>query len=1288
MCPSTPPRKLMSLATGVLIGAVSCGVAGNAWSQGFRTYVYTELDGLRSSEVHGLVEDASGALWFACRSGVSRFDGHSWQPVDHPRVMMPLSHLTSGTDGSIYGACSAAGGRIVHWPADGEARALRAAPGDRDTPVLGIATQEVAAGTRVVLGTEGAGLLLFESGEWTCLGEEDGLSSHSVRFLAGRSDELLIGTPLGVDRLSADAKISPVELGALPEGQLFGVGIERMDGPSAALWVLGANWLARVENGRITHLDETLSAFEPPYLNWTQIQPDGIDTVYLAQGDAVWSYRVGSRELRRVGTREGLGAGGANRLLLDNDRNVWFASYRGVTRVPPPRFLNRDNNQGLLGTEVSALLEDPTGRVVLGHTHGLSFLEDGQVETLDFFATDPSTEAHARVNELCSDGQGGIWIAANHVGVGHLDSGNDLRWLPRSGGDAARASSVFVDSRGRVLVGTTSGLSIVEGGRWRQLATPGAPAELPVRRISEWDGHVVIATMSKGLWLEGPGGWAEVRAPSSRGVESAYVFAPADSHGLWVGTKAGLFTFDGEALQRCERPRLEVPVHSIVRDDRGRTWFGTNKGVTRWDGTGLTHYGVREGLAGQDLSRAAALCDSDGRLWFGTDGGVSTYQEAYDLHSSCPAPEISHLNANPPALGPGEEVKLSNDESDLIFTFRSISFIGDARVSYRCLLEGYDTNWVDLEPGTHQARYINLPPGRYQLRAQARNSTSPWSQETRSAEYVVAPPLWRTRTFLFCAALGILSVGAGLSALIGARRRSASLDELVIERTRELERSERRYQEIFRNSPAMLLLVEPEHGRILDANTVACDLLGVPAHEIHTRYLADLIGLEPHKALTLLQRTAASNERETENSFCSLGLKRLELSLAAYELGGRPVVQIILKDVTDNQRREEELRQAQKLRAVGQMAGGIAHDFNNLLTAILGCSEMASAQVDPRSTTAAYLRDIAATVKRGAGLVAQLLAFGRKQLLHPEVVNANEAIERCVGWIERLLGGEIELSLRLAGEEAWIEIDRDQLEQMLFHLVTNAREAMPGGGRLVLETAHGACKDDGDSLEEVRIVLSDTGSGMDGSTLEHIFDPFFSTKAGASGLGLSTVHGIVHQSGGRISVSSQPGEGTSVVVAFPRVASGQRKRLEVAPAREASVAPSAGFDPNQLTLLLVEDNETVRNLSARALRKNGFRLLEASDATSARGFLRSQTIDILLTDIVMPGQSGIELAQWAWQEHPGLPVIFMSGYDDGGLDLDACRGPTEFVRKPYSPRDLGGHVARVLAKRRALSKIS
>jgi PAS domain S-box-containing protein len=392
--------------------------------------------------------------------------------------------------------------------------------------------------------------------------------------------------------------------------------------------------------------------------------------------------------------------------------------------------------------------------------------------------------------------------------------------------------------------------------------------------------------------------------------------------------------------------------------------------------------------------------------------------------------------------------------------------------------------------------------------------------------------------------------------------------------------------------------------------------------------------------------------------------------------------ELFTEDITERRALEQQLRQAQKMEAIGRLAGGVAHDFNNLLMVISGYSEFLLDRLGPDPGVRGPAKEIAAAADRATSLTRQLLAFSRKQMLAPKVFDLNEVVTENLKMLTRLIGEDIDLVMVPEAQLGAVKADPGQIEQVIMNLAVNARDAMPDGGRLTIETSNITLDESFTRLhaplnpgDYVMLTISDTGTGMDAETQSHIFEPFFTTKGTkGTGLGLSMVYGIIKQSGGYVWVDSELAKGTSFKIYLPRFTEAE-ERMAVSPVANAAKGP------NVETILLVEDEENLRRLARQYLETQGYRVLEAADSAAAVHICSDEPgpIHLLLTDVIMPGLNGRQLAERIVALRPKVKVLYMSGYTENVIGHDGTIEPgVNLLQKPFSLPALKNKVREVL----------
>jgi two-component system, cell cycle sensor histidine kinase and response regulator CckA len=462
------------------------------------------------------------------------------------------------------------------------------------------------------------------------------------------------------------------------------------------------------------------------------------------------------------------------------------------------------------------------------------------------------------------------------------------------------------------------------------------------------------------------------------------------------------------------------------------------------------------------------------------------------------------------------------------------------------------------------------------------------------------------------------------------------------------------------------MFVADDARRIVDLNHAATELLGVPHDAAVGLRIDDLVADEDVHAMWEGFLHRGKWEAEVTLQRPDGAERRIEFVATAGVRPGRHLA--IARDLTHTKALEMQLRQAQKMEAVGRLAGGIAHDFNNLLTAISGYSEFLNDGLED-ATLRRHADEIRKAAARAASLTGQLLAFSRRQVLQPRVLDLNAVVSDMDMMLRRLIGEDIELVTFLDPDVGRVTADPTQVEQVIVNLAVNARDAMPNGGSVTIETSD-VHTEDGWVVE---LRMTDTGIGMTDLERQQLFDPFFTTKEGGTGLGLATVYGIVEQSGGTIEVESAPGLGSSFRIWLPRA--------DVPAEPAAAASDECGTRSGHETILLVEDETVVRRLVAEMLESSGYTVLQAADGPSALELLRRHSggLDLLVTDVVMPGMSGPEVAQAVTSMRPGTEVLYTSGYTDSQIDHHGVLEPgIAFLQKPFSWDDLTRKVRGVL----------
>ena len=1256
-----------SPARGALLALL---LSASASAQGLHVETLTPLDGMPGGLVGSMAQTEDGRLWFAARNQLSSWDGTVW------------THLTAGVDlepemsahwiaaRGMDVVCSSwrlRDGLLLHEEAGGwEELSLETITDEElDLPLGGL---EFVGDDRVVLALGEELLHLdLETRQWTRIAPPSGAAGE-IRQLELAGDELLLTRGRSIERLPAGTlelelvhdltgdRMDPLAIHAAPPG------------PSgrSRLWVAGRDSLGYYEDGRLYRLPVTLPGVwqEDPTLVWLEADRQG--NLFLTTRSTVLLLDGNTGQIRMLDREHGLAGLGATSTFSCRDGNVWICSQRGLTRIPPQRFMSWTARHGLPEDEVTAVEPLGDGRMVLGHHGALTIVHpDRSLSSQAIVPMGSSPGAMTRILELEADGEGGMWIAAAGSGLFHMDRELTVRAVPL---EAPFCNSVSQSPGGGLAVGTDIGVFLSTAETPEVLSPLGEL--ISVRRVEHLsDGTLLASLADEGLCTLEPGAteWKHLEDLEERNHRNLFDIHEDASGRVLVGSNQGLLELrDGRLRPASEVLDSDLPVYSILEESPDVHWFGTSSGVFR------THEGTHEqlhltsGLVGSEANRDALYRDAEGRIWIGTDGGLSIH---IGPHRVPPRPlevELTSFERGPVSHGE------PTNRRDLEAHFRVVTFGADRRVNYRAKLEGYDADWLPERPlKDGLLRYTNLPKGEYRLALQARPPEGSWGPVTYSEPLSISPPLFERPWFQgVLGVLGALAFSASVG-LVRFRRRSQDL-EVEVDRSQEaLEQSEIRYREIFQNNPAILLMLDPNTGQVLEANGAAVSYFGNSLEELRELDLAELtgVGFEDLKAGL---RTLADNHEW----ICRPGDEDplygvpIEIRASEFVLQGEPIVQATIYDIEQRQRLEQQLLEASRLRAVGELARGVAHDFNNLLTAILGHNELVDLDSEGNALIASHTGNIREAGERGAQLVQQLLAFARKHEVHIEELDLNALMRNAVPLLESALGSRYQVQLDLGHAVDRVHADRNQLQRILMNMALSARDEMPGGGTVLVRSRHIdelALPDHSELLDPSHAYASVTVMDMPGPSSA----PAPRIPRGASEeteLSNALLRDLIETCGGYMA-PSQSLEGRTVHSAY-FVAVDSRPALEVA-GRSGDGGDAVEED---LTVFLVEDNEPVRITIAALLRSCGHRVLQAETLNQARTLFseHAEDIDLVLTDLQLPDGNGKDLAREIRERCSDMRVVFMSGAYDEALGRD---GET-FIHKPFNLAKLSRALAR------------
>ncbi len=1139
------------------------------------------------------------------------------------------------------------------------------------------------------------------------LRNDAGLEGAVTSLLEDRHGVLWLGTHRGLYRIENDtlvrddptAPVSTLHISTLLEDR------------QGNLWVgTDGHGLYRRARGTWSH-----------YSSREGLGDDGVCSLFEDAEGSLWiGTRAGLDRLRdtpltTITHREGLSHDNAVVVTEGVAGEIYVYTFGGgITVMRDGRFTSLNRQDGLGSNHAGTLHAAPDGTLWIGSERGLFSYAGGRIR----HHPDHGLLGNSYISAVASDGEG-IVLGTSQLSLYRYRSGVFEPYplgVPTQRGPRGikYVYAMHRDDEGTLWFAMTAGLWKVRAGQRPEQA-----------ERTGYD-HPVHALYDDGLgylWLCGPETRGIVRLrkldnqidifPAEAGILSGNIgrVVTDAQHNLWLGTDHGIVRIargDIDAYAEGRAQTLATRVYGMVDGMKTDECAGSDQQPSAW--------------------RA-----KDGRLYFGTRKGLVVVEPDHlPRNLRIPPVVVENLVVDRRILPASGPVELPPGTANLEVYYTALSLLAPGRVHFKYQLEGFDRDWIDA--GTRRtAYYTHLPPGKYRFRVIASNDDGIWNETGAAVSILLRPRLHQTVWFYVVCGLAVALLAFGLHRfrVRRLRRREAELvatvnertatlraevaehaearrelqtyreylEQLVTERTSALQESnlqlqreiserrlsEARYRSFFNDDLAGAFIATAA-GTVVTYNPSFARMFRIDTST--TPAPLDFIRLFPNRAdaLSLVERLTQAGRLDN----LELDLRRLDGASVSAEAnliasfaprGELTEIKGYLVDTTERKRLETQLRQSQKMEAIGQLAGGVAHDFNNLLTAIIGSTDCILEDSAHLPEISRLAHDIREAGQRAASLTRQLLTFSRKQVLQPRTILINDVVVEMDSMLRRLLGEDIHLTCELAPDLPSVRADPSQMQQVLLNLTVNARDAMHRGGSLVIRTGTVSLSAPRTEANQtipagdfVRLSVIDSGSGMTAEVEAHLFEPFFTTKGvgKGTGLGLSTVYGIVQQSSGIITWETQPERGTAFHIYLPVVPG--------APQPTPVPGSRSPFEQRHETILLVEDNELVLSVTLRYLRNCGFTVLPAENASAAlqRCSEVQGRIDLLVTDLIMPDMNGKELADRITALHPQVKVLFMSGYTGDALGRVGEISDRVLLEKPFTASALIRRVCEVL----------
>ncbi len=781
---------------------VGLAVPGTSLSQSYYTRTYNVVDGLPSSIVNDIAQDSLGTIWCATAKGICRYDGQSFKTFNNleGKIGYGYSFIQCDEKGKLwtvsnYGKIAINvfdGKRWVDYPTGLNLKTNSELIDfevfyEENSPVFAVATYD-------------SGLFLVKGEKWTHFSPKNGLSGKLIHRLTVAGQTLYVATDNGISVIRNEMIDRGLSDGfLLPTKEVLGIkaSLPKDEDPSKMkLWVMGKDWLGYIVDKKFTLVTRDFFLMGNPSPVPGFIYPDDETGVYFGNYFNLYHHSFTTAATEYLGEKNGLVGEGALSLFIDREKNIWIAGMRGISCIPYMRFSHYSNSDGLFDNEVTSALEISPGHYVFGHSGALTFM-DGKKTTRILLETKQNVNVHEkRIQDMYLDPDKNLWIAASSLGLVRLDPSRQIKWYRSTEGLQGSVVSVSGTPEGKIYVSTTEGLFLYRSDRFTWINFD-SYKRTDIRKIFPGEnGIIYLSTYDKGLIKLDGLKKTLFQNKDNKHANNVFGFLQDSQKRTWVGTANGLYTIVGQELVKVGKSGciIDRPVYLILEDRRGILWFGTDDGIYRWTGKVMNHFTVRDGISGPDVNRDAGFIDHQNYVWFGTNNGLTRFHQDFDSRiKQIPPPVvfIESLITRDDTVDLSSDIELSNDQNDLEFTFRGISFIDEKRVAYQCKLESFDQDWSsELSYSSLNYRYNNLPPGNYRFCVRAKNAMGVWSEPVYTRMIHIKHPFYRQWWFTILVFLVISFIGFSIFKFILSARYNATLEETVSIRTRELRESE------------------------------------------------------------------------------------------------------------------------------------------------------------------------------------------------------------------------------------------------------------------------------------------------------------------------------------------------------------------------------------------------------------------------------------------------------------------------------------------------------------------
>ena len=1106
------------------------------YSQTHLTHHYTENNGLCSSFVNDIIQDKDGSMWFACRTGLSRFNGFDWTPYYYSKKLknVEINKLTDDSDKGLWSVATHPFLYVSHFSNN---KWEDFHPLDTCLNLISILSFEVIVKNRDTLcfvGTAQRGLYFYSGNNWHLLPPK--IAGHTIFAIEESSIGILVASSKGLFIFN-NGNLS--EISIRPKvSNLYGLTVEDPGKLKEKIWLVDQDVIWQYKNGILKKVINHNIHLENAQL----AEPDQSGGLYFGDAGYCWHFSSQNNQVLLLERKNGYISEGTSALFCDKEKNLWHGTHRGVSKKPINLFTNYNSLNGLTENEVTAIDEYQPGKYIFGHNHGITIWDGNNRKNIQFPLTHVLSNIR-RVLDIAHDSLGTIYIACSTLGLGIIENGiSDIVWVGVQNDITKRMTSVVIDSKGTIWVANATTLFTLVDNKLIPHVLNKKLNGITYRKIfiNKQD-ELIITTFSSGTYKFGPNGLQHFYLDNNPKANNCFSYHHFDDNRELIGTLDGIYEISNDTIKKYLHIEslASRPVYFLQEHERVM-WIGSDNGVYSWNGKLLLHHDVRNGFSGIESNRSACIIDSKGDLWIGSDKGLSKLNKDFlyeDVINVPPSPTITQICSTTDTLPLNRNSRIPNSSNDLSFSYRHGSLAYERETFYSVKLEGFDTDWSQPlpTPMAHQT-YSRLPSGTYRFLIKTRNAFGVWSAPSISPYLTINKPFYFAWWFLLLVASLIFLVARWFYYYYSNRIWTIRLEELVNEKTKELELSEKRYRQMIGNSNAIILIAEANDLKIIHCNQTAVKYIGYSEDILKEFRISQLLKGEGifNKIQDLRQKpsgyfTALIELENRQTKHVEIYYSRLD----SYDYQG---YFLILHDITKRIEFEEKLK-ASNLEK-DQFLSIISHDLKSPFSSILGFSEILVE--DYHNMDDASRLESIVTLRHSAESTYQLLEnllqwalneTGRLQFV-PTKIDLLELVQKNIDIaMPRLQSKNISCSVSQS-DPIYLMADANMIDTILRNLLSNALKFTNTDGTINIKLI--------ETSDHVNFTISDTGIGMSKDQIESLLSRKNTTSTlginneKGTGLGMKLCSDFVEKHNGSISITSQIDKGTNIEIILPK----------------------------------------------------------------------------------------------------------------------------------------------------------